>query len=97
MRAFALAAITLVILTGFFHIMFIMFDYAYYNPDNGVFTILPEKMNETMNPIYQNITWNQTMMFREAFGVGRFVTLALGVVMFVIGAMDYVVTDRRNG
>jgi len=96
MRGYIVACITLVCLAGIFHMLFIMFDYAYYNPDSGAFIMLPEVMNETMTPEYQNITYNQTIMYREAFGMGRFAVMGLCVVTFFIGIFDtYAI--RRNG
>jgi len=97
MRLFALMAILLITFAALFHMLFIMFDYAYYHPDDGVFTLLPERMNETMNSDYQNSTWNQTIMLRQAFGVGRFITLGLAVTMFVLSAADYVTLGRKKG
>jgi len=76
--------------------MFIMFDYAYYNDDTGVFNMMPSRLNETMNAEYQSQAWNQTVMLREAFGMGRFLVLGIGIICGIISVVDYV-SDRRFG
>jgi len=97
MRLFAVLAVMMICFAGIFHMMFIMFDYVYYHPDNGVFTLLPERMNETMSANYSNAAWNNTVMLRQAFGVGRFAVLGLAVVFFIVGIADYTTTRKGGG
>ena len=97
MRGYIVACVTLVCLAGIFHMLFIMFDYAYYNPDSGVFIKLPKVMNNTMTPEYQNITHNQSVMFRQAFGMGRFAVIGLCLVTFLIGIFNTYVVRKEGG
>jgi len=75
-------------LAGFFHVMFIMYDNMYYNDDSGFFTILPEKMNESMSSDRANDSWNQTIKLREAFGWGRVITIIMIPVCIALEAID---------
>ena len=97
MKIFAVLSVTCLLLFFVFHVIFIVFDYAYYNPDSGAFIQLTETMNETLNPEYRNITYNQSVMFRQAFGIGRFVILGLCLTFFVIGVVDGITTYKRKG
>jgi hypothetical protein len=74
---FVVIAFIMVLLAGFFHITFIMFDNVWYNDDNGVFKILPEAFNDSMNPVTRNSSWNTTKVLREAFGWGRVICIGL--------------------
>lgn len=96
MRLFAVLTVICLLLFFVFHAIFIVFDYAYYNPDSGAFIKLTETMNETLNPVYRNITYNQSVMFRQAFGIGRFAVLGLCLVFFVIGVVDGVQAYERK-
>lgn len=85
---FAVLAIIMVLFAGFFHIMFIMFDNVWYNDDNGVFKILPEKMNNSMSSETANESWNKTGMLRDAFGMGRVICIILVPVCICLEAVD---------
>ena len=74
---FVVLAIGMVVIAGIFHMLFIMFDYGYNNPDTGAFSRMVEELNETMSPYYRNWMWNNTLMYREFFGIGRFICMAL--------------------
>jgi hypothetical protein len=74
-----------------------MFDYAYFHPDNGVFPQLSSTMNETMSNEYQNSSYNNSMMLKQAFGVGRFVVLGLSIVFFILSIVDFAVYRRPGG
>ena len=96
MRGFVFVAIIMVTFAFVFHMIFIMFDYAYYHPENGIFNMMPERFNETLNTQYQNSAYNQTVMLRQAFGMGRFLVLGIGVVCGIISVVDYASTRRIN-
>ena len=96
MRMFAVLAITCLSLFFLFHSIFIMFDYAYYNPDSGALLTLSETMNETLTPAYQNLCWNQSVMFRQAFGVGRFIVLGFCVLFFIVDVADWTISYRKQ-
>ena len=84
---YAVLAIVMVFMAGIFHVMFIMFDYGFNDPDVGAFRKLPEIMNDSLSPTYQNWTYNQSMLARQFFGVGRFICIALCPILFVIEAV----------
>lgn len=86
---YAVLAILMIILAGTFHILFIMFDNAYNNPDTGAFTKLTEVMNKTLNDEYRDRTYNNTLMYKEFFGIGRVITIALAPVLFAIEAFTH--------
>lgn len=87
---FPLMTIAFVLIALVFHGLFIMYDYAYYNPDSGGLLKVAEVFNETLNDEYRNLTWNQTMMFRQAFGMGRFIVMGLSLLFLVISVLDVV-------
>jgi hypothetical protein len=84
----AVMAILMVLLAGVFHVLFIVFDNVYYNDDNGVFHLLPESLNGSLSHSGQMHAYNQTKMFREAFGWGRVICLILVPGLIVIEALD---------
>lgn len=84
----AVMAILMILLAGFFHMMFIMFDNIYYNPDNGIFHQLPESFNGSLNNSNQHKLYNDTLVFREAFGWGRVICLILIPGLIIIEAID---------
>lgn len=85
---FVILAIILVLLAGFFHIMFIMYDNFYYNDDTGLFNVLPEKLNSSLNEDTRNDSWNRTQMLRSAFGLGRVICIVMVPVCIVLQAID---------
>lgn len=84
---YAILAIVMVMLAGIFHILFIMFDYGYNNPDTGAFTRLESMMNETLTGDYQQSAFDNNNMMRQFFGIGRFIILAICAIAFVVGVL----------
>jgi len=85
---FVIIAVALILLAGFFHIMFIMFDNIWYNDTNGVFTIIPETLNNTLSNETKNSSWNTTQVLRSAFGLGRVICIGLCIGCLVLEAID---------
>jgi hypothetical protein len=85
---FVIIAFVMVLLAGFFHITFIMFDNVWYNDDNGVFKVLPAAFNDSMTPETRNSSWNTTKVLREAFGLGRVICICLVPLCLVLEAID---------
>jgi len=85
---FVVLAIILVMIAGFFHIMFIMFDNIYYNDDNGIFTLIPEHFNNSMHSDTANDSWNTTGMLRDVFGWGRIICIGLVIGCITLEAVD---------
>lgn len=85
---FAVLGIMLVLITGLLHIMFIMFDYGFNDSDRGAFVKLSEKMNNTLDSDTQQSTYEKATELQEFFGIGRFITLGLGLVMFAVEVLN---------
>lgn len=84
----AVMAILMVLLAGVFHVLFIVFDNVYYNDDNGIFKLLPDALNGSLNSSNQQSLYNQTNIFREAFSWGRVICLILVPGLIIIEAVD---------
>lgn len=91
-KAFLVLAVLMVIFAGIFHIMFIMFDYAFHNDDSGAFSQLSDRLNETMNPTWQNLSYNNSKRLTQFFGLGRIICIGLAPAMFIIA----VVSNKRQ-
>ena len=85
---FAVLAVAFVILAGTFHIVFTMYDYMYYNDTNGVFKMIPEILNDTMLPKYQNSSWNTSQVLYQAFGIGRFVWFGIAMICIAVEVVN---------
>ena len=105
MRNFAILTIAFLLLFFIFHGLFITFDYVYYNPDSGALHKLTEVFNETLsntsyealgNQSYQDICYNQSKMFRQAFNLGRFFVLGLTIVFFVLSVNEGISEHRQK-
>lgn len=88
MRMYALLTIVFVTTAFVLHMSYIMYDYGFYNPDSGALYEFTDALNETMNTKTQSAAWNNTQMLKEAFGLCRFGTLAVGLTIYVIGVID---------
>jgi len=85
---FVILAIILVLLAGFFHIMFIMYDYIWYDNEDGALNILSGKLNESMSQDNQNLSWNRTSILREGFSWGRVICIVMVPVCIGLEAID---------
>ena len=81
----------LVMMLGLFHIVFTVFDYGFNNPESGAFTLLEETMNETLTGDYQSDAFANNQMAREFFGIGRFIIMA---IIVIVGAV--ILFDKPN-
>ena len=90
-RTFLVFGVMMVMFAGIFHIMFIMYDYGFNNPDSGAFTQLRERLNESMNGSWQTDAYNKSVQLQQFFGIGRVICIGLAPVMFVIA-----VAGRKN-
>lgn len=81
-------AVIMVTLAGFFHIMFIMYDNLWYDNESGVMPKLSGILNESMTSDTQNRTWNWTVVFHDAFGLGRVICIGLTIGFAVLEAFD---------
>jgi Na+/H+ antiporter NhaC len=93
MRNYAFGAFLLVIVAAICFIVFVVFNYALYNPDSGVDTILNEKAAELMNE--RNLAkWNNTRAnISTGFGMMGVICLFLAIILFVLSALK----TRRAG
>jgi hypothetical protein len=96
MRNFAFGAFILIIVAAFCFIIYIVFNYAIYNPDSGVDTILNEKANELMNT--RNLDkWNNTRdNISTGFGMMGVISLFLAIILFVMSALKTGRIRRRK-
>lgn len=86
-KGFMIFVIVMVLMAGIFHMLFIGFDYVFHNDDSGAFTILDSSVNDTItNETFRSSTENNTNMFRELFGYGRIICIAIIPVAFIINA-----------
>ena len=93
-RKFVIMVVIMATLTGVMHMLFIMFDYAFHNPTSGAMPAISDAFNDSglLRPEYQNDSINQTRMFRDGFGIGRFVCIGLIPVCSII----IILTDKRS-
>lgn len=87
MRIYVVAIIMMVLFTGIFHMLFIMFDYGFHNPDSGAMTQLGEKFNETLSPSMASSRYNNTKMLRQSFGISRFICIGSIPVICVVAIL----------
>lgn len=93
MKMFVVMAIILVVLAGIFHMIFIAFDYAFFEPDVGVINQLREGLNSSLNEtLIKPQMQAHYAMYRQAFGIGRVICLVLIPVAFVIQMLS-----KRSG
>lgn len=82
-------AVMLAIIGFGLHVSFIMFDYAFHNPDSGAFIKLRNVANNTIdNTSWRDNTNDQGNMLRDAFGIGRVICIGLCVLCFIIAVLD---------
>jgi len=85
MKMFVAMAIILVVLAGIFHMLFIMFDYGFFNPDSGAFNLLRENLNNSLNDtLIKPQMQAHFNMYREAFGIGRIICIGFIPVAFIV-------------
>lgn len=86
MKNFAILVVVMVLMAGIFHLLFIGFDYAFHDEDEGAFTKLAEAANKSMNWEYRNRSENTSNFLKDAFGLCRVICIGLIPVAFVIRA-----------
>lgn len=76
--------VILCVMAFMFHWLFIMFDYAFHDPDQGGFNKLRDAGNDSIkNDFFKNQTNNQSNFLREFFGYAR--VICIGVIFLVAG------------
>ena len=93
MKGFVVVIILMVVMAGIFHMLFIGFDYAFHNPDSGVFVKLGEAANKTMNQAARDKAENTSNMLRNAFGLARVICVGL----IPVAAIIYATQKPRGG
>lgn len=86
---FLVAGLFLVLVAGFLHIQFIMYDYGFNDPTHGAFTKMQDVMNDTLSPEYRNWTYNHTVEQKQFFGVGRVICIGMCLACFGIEIFDH--------
>jgi hypothetical protein len=93
---YAILGVLMILFALIFHMMFIMFDYAFFDPDVGGLTRLREEMNESMLTEQRNQAYNNSVMLRQGFGLGRVICIALCPILFVIEALSRPKIQRKK-
>jgi hypothetical protein len=88
MRQFPFAAMALILIAGVCFIFFIVFNYAYDNPDNGLFNLLEKSAEKTMNA--DKLSWFGMRLdhIRTGFGLSALVLFSLAILIFVVKSFD---------
>jgi len=78
----------MILMAGIFHVLFIMFDYAFHDPDEGAFMKLRDVANETIsNETWKERTLDTSNNLRQFFGIARVICIILCPVMFLIAVV----------
>ena len=85
MNKFAVAAVVCVLFAGMFHMIFIMFDYAFWDDEDGAFYKLSDKLNDSMDDTHRQTAFEQGQMFKQGFGICRVICIGMCIV-FLVGA-----------
>jgi len=85
---YAVLAIVMVCIAGMCHMMFIMFDYGFFDTESGGLHKLQETLNNSLNDQYRNSTYNTTIMLKNGFGWGRVICIGLAPVLFAVEAFN---------
>lgn len=91
MGRFAIIAIVMIVLAGFFHVMFVIMDYGYNNPETGAFRRVQNALNDTLSDSYASWVNNGTMKMRQFFGIGRVVVVGVCIL-----ACSLEILERRR-
>jgi len=80
---FPFAAMVLILLSGVCLIIFIVANYAFDNPDSGLFYKLSDSAGQTMNAGRQ--VWFATLLTRVRYGFGlcALILFTLGIVVAI--------------
>jgi len=73
---------------GLFHILFVMFDYSFNNPDTGAFTRLGEIANESLTGDHRTQYNDNSVMLGQFFGLGRIILIGVCLIFLAVGALD---------
>ena len=88
MNKFAMAAIICVLMAGTFHMIFIMFDYAFWDDEHGAFYKLSDSLNESMDATHQQDAFKQGQMFKQGFGICRVICIGMCIVFLVAAGLS---------
>ncbi len=88
MRHYPFAAMILALIGGIMFILFIMFTYAYENPDTGLFTKLDESASETMNPGTYNWFSDIVDHVKTGIGFGGAFLMVMAFLIFIAGSFS---------
>lgn len=86
---FPFMAFLCVIISGLCFSVFIVFNYAYNNPDSGVFTILDEKASEQMSSKWYNWFTERRERIVNGFGMAGVVILFVAIIITVASGLEH--------
>jgi len=83
MNKFPFAAVLLMLIAGICFIIFIVANYAFDNPDSGLFTRLNESAEKTMNTKYHNWFIERIEHIRTGFGLSAVILFSISIVIAI--------------
>ena len=83
MNKFPFAAMVLILLSGVCFIIFITANYVYDNPDTGLFNLLDDSSDQTMNTKHQNWFDERIDHIRTGFGLSALILFSVGIVVAI--------------
>jgi hypothetical protein len=88
MNKFAIAAVMCVLFAGMFHMIFIMYDYAFWHDEDGAFYKLSDRLNESLDATRQQDAFEQGQMFRQGFGICRVICIGMCIVFLIAAGLS---------
>lgn len=86
---FPYAAFMCIIVSGLCFTMFIVFNYAYQNPDSGLFTKLDESAQKTMNDKWYDWFVDRKNNITAGFGMVGVVLLLSAILITVAAGFEH--------
>ena len=93
-KNYPFVAMILVLLAGICFIIFIMFTYAYENPDSGLFTKLDESASETMST--ENYNWFSDIVDHVKTGIGFGGVFLLTLAIIIAAALLLMYKNKKE-
>lgn len=85
---YVVLAIFLVLMAGIFHMLFVVFDYAYNDPTRGAFSMLQDDFNESHNDTWDDWYEDHNNLYMQFFGIGRVGCIFLAILFAVVGMVS---------
>ena len=80
---FPISSLIFICISGIMLFLFVMFNYAFFDPSVGVVPNLNVSANQTMSGGILSTWHNQTAMLRDGFGISSCLCFVIGVVIYI--------------